>query len=157
MKAYFLDLFRGAVSLLDGMLVTLQALLSPVVTEQYPRRAAALSPNFRGSLTLAHDEQDQLLCTACGLCARICPSKCLTVQGEKPPEGGRRMPTSYRYDISRCSFCGMCVQGCPFSALTFTPVRTRVSPSRDDFLLELCPAVRHTNSPRETAVKATTP
>ncbi len=140
MKTYFVDLFRGAVSLLDGMLVTLQALFSPVVTEQYPRRAASLSPHSRGSLALARNNEGRLLCTACGLCARSCPSKCLTVQGEKPPEGGRKIPTSFRYDISRCSFCGTCVMGCPFSALAFTPVRTRVSTSREDFLLELCPA-----------------
>jgi len=142
MKAYFLDLFRGAISLLDGMLVTLQALLSPTVTEQYPRRAAALSPRFRGSLALAQDEKGNLLCTACGLCARSCPSRCLTVQGEKSPETGRKMPRSFRYDISRCSFCGTCVMGCPFSALAFSPVRTRVSTTREDFLLELCPAAQ---------------
>lgn len=139
MKTYFLDLFRGAVSLLDGMLVTLQALFSPVVTEQYPRQAAVLSPRFRGSLLLARDADGRLLCTACGLCARSCPSKCLTVQGEKSPEAGRKMPTTFRYDISRCSFCGTCVMVCPFSAIVFTPVRTRVSTSREDFLLELCP------------------
>lgn len=147
MKDYFLDLYRGAVSLLDGMLVTLQALFSPVVTEQYPRQAAALSPRFRGSLELIRDEQENLLCTACGLCARSCPSACLTVQGEKPPAGGRKVATSFCYDISRCSFCGTCVQGCPFSALAFTPVRTRVSTSREDFLLELCPAATKPSGP----------
>ncbi len=139
MKAYFLDLYRGAVSLLDGMLVTLQALFSPVVTEQYPRRAAVLSPHFRGSLKLARDGQGQLLCTACGLCARSCPSTCLSVQGEKPAGAGRKFPATFVYDISRCSFCGTCVTGCPFGAVVFTPLRTRVSASRDAFLLELCP------------------
>jgi NADH-quinone oxidoreductase subunit I len=155
MKAYFLDLFRGAVSLLDGMLVTLQALFSPVVTEQYPRQTASLSPRFRGSLQLVQDDQGQLLCTACGACARTCPSRCLTVQGEKPAGASRKFPTTFRYDISRCSFCGTCVMICPFSALSFTPVRTRVATSREDFLLELCPAaekpsemwVRHTHHP----------
>jgi NADH-quinone oxidoreductase subunit I len=147
MKTYFVDLFRGAVSLLDGMLVTLQALFSPVVTEQYPRRAAALSPHFRGSLQLSQDAEGNLLCTACGLCAHSCPSACLTVQGEKSPEAGRKVATSFRYDISRCSFCGTCVMGCPFSALAFTPVRTRVSTSREDFLLELCPAAKQPSGP----------
>lgn len=152
MKDYFLDLLRGAISLLDGMLVTLQALFSPVVTEQYPREAAKLSTRFRGSLRMMRDDTGSLLCTACGVCARSCPSACLTVQGEKPPDGGRKVPTSFRYDISRCSFCGTCVAGCPFSALAFTPVRTRVSTSREDFILELCPDSKKN---REASVKNT--
>jgi len=136
MKNYFLDLFRGAISLLDGMLVTLQALFSRPVTEPYPRRPADVTPNFRGCLALVQDGEGNVRCTACGLCAKTCPSKCLTVERAA---GEKRKPESFRYDISHCSFCGMCVDGCPVTALMFKPIRTRVSTTRQDFLLELCP------------------
>ena len=144
MKNYFLDLFRGAISLLDGLLVTLQALFSRPVTEQYPRRMAELSPNFRGCLSLVLDEEHKLLCTACGLCSRTCPSGCLTVKGML---GKFKKPASYTYDISRCSFCGLCVSTCPFNALAFKPVRTRVATDRRNFQLELCPGAEEPTGP----------
>ena len=154
MKRYFLDLFRGAVSLLDGMLVTLQALFSRPVTVQYPRQKAELSPNFRGCLALVQNDEGDVLCTACGLCTRTCPSKCLAVDRA---EGEKRTPGSFRYDISRCSFCGMCVDVCPVNSLMFKPIRTRVSMTRKDFCLELCPAKRHGNSSRGPALKNCNP
>ena len=154
MKNYFLDLFRGAVSLLDGMLVTLQALFSRPVTEPYPRQSAELTPRFRGCLALVQDTEGLVLCTACGLCTRTCPSACLTV---KRAEGEKRTPESFRYDISRCSFCGMCVDVCPVSSLMFKPIRTRVSMTREDFCLELCPADQHSGSPRGPALTSCNP
>jgi len=154
MKNYFLDLFRGAISLLDGMLVTLQALFSRPITEQYPRQKAELSPNFRGCLALNQDGEGNVLCTACGLCAKTCPSKCLTVDRAA---GEKRKPGSFRYDISRCSFCGICVEVCPVNSLMFKPVRTRVTISRRNFCLELCPADRHGSSPRGPALKSCNP
>jgi formate hydrogenlyase subunit 6/NADH:ubiquinone oxidoreductase subunit I len=154
MKKYFLDLFRGIVSLLDGLLVTLQALFSRPITEPYPRQKADLSPNFRGCLALVQDTDGLVLCTACGLCTKTCPSKCLTVERSADV---KRKPGSFRYDISRCSFCGMCVEVCPVSALMFKPIRTRVSITRRNFCLELCPADRHGGSPRGPALKSCNP
>jgi NADH-quinone oxidoreductase subunit I len=154
MKKYFLDLFRGVVSLLDGLLVTLQALFSRPVTEPYPRQKAKLSPNFRGCLALVQDTDGLVLCTACGLCTKTCPSKCLTVERSADV---KRKPGSFRYDISRCSFCGMCVEVCPVTALMFKPIRTRVSVTRRNFCLELCPADRHGSSPRGPALKSCNP
>jgi len=151
MKNYFLNLFRGAVSLLDGMLVTLQVLFSKTITEPYPRQKAELSPNFRGCLALVQDADGVVLCTACGLCAKGCPSQCLTVDRSKEV---KRKPESFRYDISRCSFCGMCMDGCPVSALMFKPIRSRVTTNRRNFCLELCPADRHGGSPRGPALKS---
>jgi NADH-quinone oxidoreductase subunit I len=154
MKNYFLDLFQGAVSLLDGLLVTLQALFSRPVTEPYPRKSAELTPNFRGCLALVQDTDGLVLCTACGLCTRTCPSKCLTVERAA---GEKRTPESFRYDISRCSFCGQCVDVCPVNSLMFKPVRTRVSITRRNFCLELCPADRHSTSPRGPALTSCNP
>ena len=154
MKKYFVDLFQGVVSLLDGMLVTLQALFSRPVTEPYPRQAAELTPRFRGCLALVQDTDGLVLCTACGLCTRTCPSACLTVERAA---GEKRTPESFRYDISRCSFCGQCVDVCPVSSLMFKPVRTRVSTTRRNFCLELCPADRHTGSPRGPALTSCNP
>ncbi len=154
MKNYFLDLFRGTVSLLDGLLVTLQALFSRPITEPYPRQVSELSPNFRGCLALIQNDEGDVLCTACGMCAKTCPSKCLTVDRSAEV---KRKPESFRYDISRCSFCGMCMDGCPVSALMFKPIRTRVAITRRNFCLELCPADRHGGSPRGPALKSCNP
>jgi NADH-quinone oxidoreductase subunit I len=108
----------------SGMWVTiihfLHNLLNPsnLPTLNYPEEKRKLAPNYRALHRLLKKETGELKCTACKICANICPSHCITVEmaldEEKKP---RKTPARYDLDISRCIFCGFCVEACPFNAI----------------------------------------
>ena len=57
-------------------------------------------------------------CTACGLCAAVCPSQCIRVEAaEAVSPGFVRRPALFEIDLAGCSFCGACVAACPCDAL----------------------------------------
>ncbi len=46
MSGYFSEIFTGGKSLLVGLGVTFKAMITPVVTVQYPREIIEISPNM---------------------------------------------------------------------------------------------------------------
>lgn len=65
-------------------------------------------------------------CTSCMICARECPSWCITIDSHTEPiadlpPGARERTTNvldrFAIDWSLCMFCGICVEECPFDAL----------------------------------------
>lgn len=65
-------------------------------------------------------------CTSCMICARECPSWCITIDSHTEPianlPAGARERTinvldRFAIDWSLCMFCGICVEECPFDAL----------------------------------------
>lgn len=88
-------------------------------------------------------------CTACYICARECPSWCISIEAhaEVPdaPAPGVRRPRAepvldrFELDFSDCMYCGICVEECPFDALEWSDallpapdVRGRLVLGRDD-------------------------
>ncbi|HET9872995.1 MAG TPA: 4Fe-4S binding protein [Propionibacteriaceae bacterium] len=77
-------------------------------------------------------------CTSCMICARECPSWCITIDSHTEPipdlPPGARTRTRnvldrFAIDWSLCMFCGICVEECPFDALEWaTP---QALPGRD--------------------------
>lgn len=58
------------------------------------------------------------LCVACGLCAHVCPTACLTVvPGERAGAPASRMPERFDLDWGRCLRCGLCEDACPERAI----------------------------------------
>lgn len=115
-REYFAAIRRAVVSLADGLSVTVSYLLRRPVTIQYPDRTARpvqsmLPERSRGLL-----EVDVDICTACGLCAKLCPIDCIVVETGKDAAGGR-LHTRMDVDLGRCMFCGLCVEGCPTGAI----------------------------------------
>ncbi len=118
---YIKDIIRGFASLLVGMRVTMQNMLSRPHTVQWPREEAPLPPRFRGHITVLPDEMTRYpKCFACGTCARNCPSGCITVSGKKPAGARKKVANSFFLDFTRCSLCGICVESCPVGALDFS-------------------------------------
>jgi NADH-quinone oxidoreductase subunit I len=75
-------------------------------------------------------------CTSCMICARECPTWCITIDSHTEPVAG--LPTGARtrtenvldrfaLDWSLCMYCGICVDECPFDALAWSP--EQVTPS----------------------------
>lgn len=118
------DVVSGARSIVDGLRVTFYNLaFRERVTDQYPHRNPQDNykpgPGYRGMLGLiTNQETGQLNCTACGQCQRICPAKCIRVEGEG--KGKERKPVRFTIDMSKCMYCGLCTEVCAFDAITMT-------------------------------------
>jgi len=77
-------------------------------------------------------------CTSCMICARECPSWCITIDShtapiapgpvENLPGGGRERTRNvldrFAIDWSLCMYCGICVEECPFDALEWVSPHT---------------------------------
>jgi NADH-quinone oxidoreductase subunit I len=91
-----------------------------VFTIQYPQERRPLPERTRNLPFLVIDAQSQILrCTACGVCAQMCPAQCIWIERARDPETGRprRYPLQYHIDISLCMSCGYCEEFCPYDAI----------------------------------------
>lgn len=114
---YLSGLWRGFRSILLSMRVTLQYLLTPAVTVQYPTERRRLPQRALTRHVLTIDlETGKLKCTACDACARICPTRCIELEGEG--KGKERRPKRFIIDHNLCMYCNLCVEVCPFDAIT---------------------------------------
>ena len=69
---------------------------------------------------------DEDLCLGCGVCANVCPTKCITMRELDKPIEIRPGQTKSKYpqiDISKCCFCYLCHDSCP----TFTVHKTHAA------------------------------
>ncbi len=57
-------------------------------------------------------------CTACGICAKVCPPQCIWIVRAESPEGKPLAQASEFYiDVDVCMNCGYCAEFCPFDAI----------------------------------------
>ena len=93
-----------------------------IFTVQYPEEKLPVPEEFRFIPILIYDEVDgQILlrCTACGICAKVCPPQCIWIVRKTDPDTGRPLtsPLEYSIDIDLCMNCGLCAEYCPFDAI----------------------------------------
>ena len=117
------------IEILKGMALTLSRLFSRAVTIQYPKERRKIAAGFRGQHALAKNQANQAKCVGCGLCATICPSKCITVTREKGEVSG------YEIEVLRCIYCGFCIEACPYGAISLTENYEYSGYSREDVYL----------------------
>lgn len=84
----------------------LESVRHGVVTCDYPRRPDVPPDAFRGLPVL-----DPRLCTGCGECAIVCPTRAIQVAAG---------PATCTWDLSvaSCLLCGLCAERCEPGALT---------------------------------------
>ena len=79
-------------------------------------------------------------CTSCMICARDCPSWCITIDSHTEPipdlppgarERTRNVLDRFVIDWSLCMYCGICVDECPFDALEWSADRMQAGASAD--------------------------
>jgi NADH-quinone oxidoreductase subunit I len=88
-------------------------------TIQYPEERQKLPERFRYIPMLIVDEQTgEDRCTACGICAKVCPPQCIWIVRGKD-ENGKPVtrPAEFYIDTTLCMNCGLCAEFCPFDAI----------------------------------------
>jgi len=137
MVTYFKEIVSGFYSLLAGMAVTIKYFVRPIVTVQYPRQKLAMSPAYRGHTEFLLDpETGTHRCIACDMCARICPSQLITVEGVKI-DAKKKAPRKYIIEYQYCSLCGLCLESCPTKALKWSEEYRLAGYSRQDCVVDL--------------------
>jgi len=92
---------------------------SGLFTIQYPEEHRKLPERFRYIPILIYDaETGEDRCTACGICAKVCPPQCIWIVRDKDEKGKPiTRPAEFFIDTSICMNCGLCAEYCPFDAI----------------------------------------
>ncbi|MDQ3006020.1 MAG: 4Fe-4S binding protein [Chloroflexota bacterium] len=94
-----------------------------IFTVQYPEERLLLSEETRYLPFLVYNEkpdgEKDILCTSCGICAKVCPPQCIWIVRSNDPTTGRPIPepTEFFVDADICMNCGFCAEYCPFDAI----------------------------------------
>ena len=90
-----------------------------LITIQYPEERRILPERFRYIPMLLWDtEKGEDRCTACGICAKVCPPQCIWIVRDSD-EAGKPVtrPAEFFIDAAVCMSCGYCAEFCPFDAI----------------------------------------
>ncbi len=88
-------------------------------TVQYPEERRKLQERFRYIPMLINEaETGEPRCTACGICAKVCPPQCIWIVRDRDEKGKPiTRPSAFYIDTSICMNCGLCAEFCPFDSI----------------------------------------
>lgn len=115
-----LTFLNGLRTAFVGMGITLKNMFKAPVTIQYPDEQLDVPLGFRGLPVLLSDDEGNLKCVSCQLCARACPVECIEIQDHRDTETRRKVVDVFNLDSTWCMYCGLCVEACPFDALAMS-------------------------------------
>lgn len=113
-----------------------------IFTVQYPEERLILPEEARYIPFLVYNEGEdgkkEILCTSCGICAKVCPPQCIWIVRSNDPQTGRPIPepTEFFIDADICMNCGFCAEYCPFDAIKMDHDFEIASYSRNVFNME---------------------
>lgn len=94
-----------------------------IFTIQYPEEQLLIPEEFRYIPFLVYNElesnEKEILCTSCGICAKVCPPQCIWIVSDTDLDTGKTIPqpAEFYIDVDMCMSCGFCVEYCPFDAI----------------------------------------
>ena len=105
---------RGAEAVVDQDAKTVG-----LFTVEYPDERLPLHERFRVLPVLVYDDEDgNVRCTCCNICAKVCPPQCIWMTQARGPNGKVvPLPEEYFIDMDVCMNCGLCSEYCPFDAI----------------------------------------
>lgn len=106
---------------LGGM--TLGSLFKKPETLLYPTQTKPPYPGQKG-----HVVNDAEKCILCGMCERVCPCHCITVDKQN---------RTWQINPFMCIQCGSCVRACPKQCLTMEGTYTPISTKKYDITIEV--------------------
>jgi NADH-quinone oxidoreductase subunit I len=103
-------------------------------TIQYPEQKREITEHFRMTPMLIYDETpDEPRCTACGICARVCPPQTIWIQRATDKRGRpKALPAAFFIDACICMSCGYCAEFCPFDAIKMNQEHELAYTDRDE-------------------------
>jgi NADH-quinone oxidoreductase subunit I len=103
-------------------------------TIQYPEQKRDITEHFRVTPMLIYDETpDEPRCTACGICARVCPPQTIWIQRATDERGRpKARPAVFCIDATICMSCGFCAEFCPFDAIKMNQEHELAYTDRDE-------------------------
>ena len=112
--------YRGSLDLDDKHRIIHQPVDEEgLFTIQYPEEKRLLPERFRYIPMLIWDtEKGEDRCTACGICAKVCPPQCIWIVRDSD-ENGKPItrPAEFYIDAAVCMSCSFCAEFCPFDAI----------------------------------------
>jgi NADH-quinone oxidoreductase subunit I len=117
-----------------GMALTLKTMFTKPVTRQYPKEKCEPMAGFRGLHALAKTAEGKMKCVGCGLCAAMCPSRCINIYTTEGPDHNK-VVDRYEIEVLKCVFCAFCVEACPYGAIVLTPHFEYSGFTREEFLM----------------------
>lgn len=127
--------------LFTGLKITLKIMYKALfkgemATVQYPKEKLPISPRYRAVHKLLRLlESGEERCIGCGLCEKICISKCIRMD-TRIDENSRKEVLEYTINMGRCIFCGYCAEVCPELAITHGGRYENASEQRAHFSLK---------------------
>jgi NADH-quinone oxidoreductase subunit I len=107
----------------EGIARRSSAEVKGIFTVQYPEEKIPVPEEFRFIPFLVYEEgtegKKNIRCTACGICAKVCPPQCIWIVRSADPETGKPIsnPAEFAVDVDICMNCGLCAEYCPFDAI----------------------------------------
>lgn len=95
--------------------------LSKKATRLYPFEVRDPFAGYRGELV-----NDIETCILCSMCAKKCPSQCITVDREKG---------TWECDPYACIYCSVCVDNCPTNCLSMRNVHRKPAVAKEMYSL----------------------
>ena len=113
------DLWRPAGAGERGPTVVQGAHTEGLFTVEYPDERLPVYERFRVLPMLIYDDEDgNVRCTSCNICAKVCPPQCIWMAQARGPKGNPvPLPEEFFIDMDVCMNCGLCAEYCPFDAI----------------------------------------
>jgi NADH-quinone oxidoreductase subunit I len=120
--------------IVKGLGVTLKSFTEKKITYAYPDIPIEMPDRFRGIQYF-----DPEKCIVCNMCAKICPTDCITLTGKANPDPEKKGKVIDTYDINfeLCILCDLCTEVCPTEAIVMTNNFELSSYSRDDLFKDM--------------------